>query len=281
MDSRNRIKIRWVSFALAISVIYIHAYNVEVYQLTESYGLGKILYRLEDWLNRMQTACVPAFFMISGYLFFRNYSWNKVWHKYKSRVKSLLIPYLLWCTLYFLFYFLITRIPVIATHMNMEKVPFSFLYYLQCLWDSAYTVLWFIKSLILVIIGTPFYYAVMKKRETLLGEGISITLSIVLIVFSIVGDSHVLNSWFLIGCFLAVRFSKQVEEVKKSKTIIGIIGFVLCTLWLFPEGKESNWVWIVLTIFSAWNALDIIKFLVNPNGGKGKLSFFIVGIVSF
>lgn len=43
--------------------------------------------------------CVPVFFMLSGFLFFRNcdiLSWHTYKRKVKSRIKTLLVPYLLW-----------------------------------------------------------------------------------------------------------------------------------------------------------------------------------------
>ena len=65
------------------------------------------------WLTEI---CVPLFFVISGYLFFRNTpekpqpKW--FWEKYKSRFFSLLIPYLIANIIAWgCYYFAITKVP--------------------------------------------------------------------------------------------------------------------------------------------------------------------------
>ena len=120
MELRVRRKIKYIEFVLAFSVIFIHTYNVEVYGLLAEYGgAGAVLWYVENFFNSMQSVCVPFFFVLSGYLFFQNYSWQKVWEKYRSRIYSLLIPYVIWCTIYFLLYLFCTRVPVISRYMNM------------------------------------------------------------------------------------------------------------------------------------------------------------------
>lgn len=85
-------KVSVLSFALCCGVVSQHV---------------KWICRDYEWLNVLQSfwffiveTCVPFFFMISGYLFFRTYQSCKWREKLQSRVKSLLVPYLLWNIFY-------------------------------------------------------------------------------------------------------------------------------------------------------------------------------------
>lgn len=276
-------KIQYISFGLALSVIYIHTYNVEVYGLpTDFDSAGGALGWLESFFNQVQVACVPFFFMISGYLFFRNYGWDKVWEKYRSRIHSLLVPYLIWCTLYYVLYLILTHIPVIAGHMNMSPVPFSFKYYISCLWNSTYTVLWFIKSLLFAIIGAPLYYGLMKKKSSRLWDRVSLLSSVLLLLYCLLENLQLtgihfltafLNIYFLLGGMLAIRYSTLVERVRKYNVPFGIAG-VLAYFFYLGAGGENNVLWVLLFLVSLWNAVDFFSYDVAPKWWM-KQTFFI------
>lgn len=79
-------KITVLSFILSISIVYIHSvWNVKNSLLT--------IVRL--CFFNLQNICVPMFFFISGYLFYRNFSMDKLNYKYKKRLKTLVVPYLI------------------------------------------------------------------------------------------------------------------------------------------------------------------------------------------
>lgn len=92
-----------VRFPLALLVLYIHiGSNVDFlaaadYSFFSGHGISNAMVLfLHEMLPKV---AVPAFFTISGYLFFFGFStWNKaIWiKKLKNRIWSLLIPYLLW-----------------------------------------------------------------------------------------------------------------------------------------------------------------------------------------
>lgn len=274
MDIRNQRKIQYISFFLALSVVSIHTYNIDIYELTDGLDIGEhILVFVENLLNRLQSICVPFFFLISGYLFFRNYSWDKVIQKYKSRIKSLLIPYILWCTIYFGIYLVITNLPIIAVHMNMGRVPLSFRYYIECLWNSTYTVLWFVKNLILTIIGAPVYYGLFKKKNKFFWKAVSILGSIILLVYSRYFSTF-LNIYFLIGSLLSLHASKYVESREKIKIIMGALGIVIGVFWMLLLGEQEENLWVLFMIVSIWNTLDGLDFNKAPAWWQKQTFFF-------
>lgn len=289
MEQGVRRKIQYLSLMLATFVISAHTYNVEVYGLSaESDGVGTVLYYLESFLNTVQHASVPFFFTISGYLFFRNYSWDKVLEKYRSRICSLLVPYLLWCTMYFVLYFFCTNVPVISRYMNMEKVPLSLTYYLGCLWDSTYTVLWFIRDLLLTIINAPVYYALFVKKKSRFWDIGTLIGSYMLIGYCVLKDMGAinlqvpisnLNLYFILGGVLAVRCHTVVENRNRWSSLLGVAGSCGCLLYEGIVG-EVNAVWTLLLIASIWYAADCFSYSREPAWWM-KQTFFIYCAHSF
>lgn len=83
----------------ALMVVGIHSYNAGVS------GASPAASYLEGFLaHGLFTAAVPVFFILSGYLFFRNTeSVSDVVVKQKKRARTLLIPYLAWSAFYYVF----------------------------------------------------------------------------------------------------------------------------------------------------------------------------------
>lgn len=82
-----------------IFVVYIHSDNTTQYELNGK--IGDIAKFIEGIIApSIINVAVPIFFLVSGLLFFRDYNWNKVLSKYKSRIKSIAIPYFAWNSIY-------------------------------------------------------------------------------------------------------------------------------------------------------------------------------------
>lgn len=102
-------KIRLLSLICAIAVMYIHAENWSQFGFSESTA-G---YALQWKLIGLCSFAVPFFFTVSAYLFFRDFSWNRLLPKWKHRIFSLVVPYLLWNTIYFVYLALLSRVPLL------------------------------------------------------------------------------------------------------------------------------------------------------------------------
>ena len=86
-ESQFRKKIHWFNFCFSLLVIWVHSANAELYL-----GRGQeayFVYQIEDFFsNVIGQIAVPGFFMISAYLFFRNFSWNQLMNKWNSRIRE-------------------------------------------------------------------------------------------------------------------------------------------------------------------------------------------------
>ena len=104
-ESKFRKKITWFNFICCLLVIWNHAGNADLFFGTEAaaHPLYRFEYQIMPALIRVN---IPCFMMISGYLFFRDFTWEKLSGKWKRRIKTLLIPYLLWNLLYYAGYYI-------------------------------------------------------------------------------------------------------------------------------------------------------------------------------
>ena len=119
---------------------------------------------------------VPAFFLISGYLFFRNadrFTRSVYTSKLKRRLRTLLIPYLLWNLLYVVILFL----PLLYDSVKTGTVTaglsgfFSQNDFLSVFWAGkrgypANVPMWFVRDLMVMCLASPAVYLLARKFKT-------------------------------------------------------------------------------------------------------------------
>ena len=93
-------KLKILSFISIIGVLVAHSYFVE----NNAWEINAFI---QDWIGcQIVRFCIPLFFFISGYLFFRETKdgggIQKILRKMRTRAHSLILPYLLWNLLFFL-----------------------------------------------------------------------------------------------------------------------------------------------------------------------------------
>lgn len=126
---------------------------------------------------------VPIYFFISGYVFFYNVDFNKSAYirKLKNRIKTLLIPYIVWNTIA-IARILLCYLPCLSSiNPNKGYAPnLSILNILSCYWDNNPGIvpvyqhylpvdgpLWFLRDLIIIVVCTPVLYCVIKRYRHL------------------------------------------------------------------------------------------------------------------
>ena len=109
-------------FICSLMVVGIHSYNI-----TDEY-FNTVTGYIESFLcHGIFIAAVPIFFFLSGYLFFRNISSTKdVLKKMKTRAKSVLMPFLVWSTLY-LFIFTVGSLTPFFSSEGVSFAPLDIL----------------------------------------------------------------------------------------------------------------------------------------------------------
>lgn len=158
-------KITWFTFLFSLLVIWVHSYNAVLFL-----GSGRAAARI-DFLERLlgdrvAQIAVPGFFLISSYLFFRNFTMERLWKKWNSRIQSVLVPYIVWNLLYYLGYVAGSRLPVVSGLIGKGKIPFQFPEAAEAVLHYTYNyVFWYLHQLILLILLAPLIFLVVKRKK--------------------------------------------------------------------------------------------------------------------
>lgn len=162
-EHQFRNKITWFTFLLSILVVWVHSANGELFLGQSPEAAGVI--RFERFLGgTMGQIAVPGFFMMSGYLFYRDFCWEKLGRKWNSRIQSVLVPFFLWNGIYYLGYVIGSRLPVIADIVEKGRIPFDWYTAVEALIHYTYNyVFWYLYQLILLILLAPVLYGILKN----------------------------------------------------------------------------------------------------------------------
>lgn len=158
-----RNKVTWFSFVLSILVIWIHAYNAELFLgYQAATGTVYILeHRIGDWFGQI---AVPGFFMISGYQFYRGFHLGQLKGKWNRRVKSLLVPYIVWNFLYYISYVIASRIPAVAAVIGKGEVELSLNAVVNAVVGHTYNnVFWYLYQLLWLVALAPVLYLLFRR----------------------------------------------------------------------------------------------------------------------
>ncbi len=200
----NRVSI--YSFLLSVLVILVHAVNLSENGavLSESAFWGRLTIPgyIEDFFtNTLGQVAVPGFFLLSGYLFFRTlHGPDGIPGKLSRRLKSLLVPYLLWNSLHYLARLLTGNASLSLT----ECIEAVFLYRYN-------SVFWYLFQLLLLSGLAPLLYVILHT-PWLRGLFPAITLAAIYNSFDIPYLNEDALFYYYLGAFFACRGRAFFEQ---------------------------------------------------------------------
>lgn len=161
MNEREKLRsesLNLLRFPLAVVVLIVHTFDLKFEQKISPDTtpiFQEICYFIDGFLRGQS---VPIYFFISGYVFFLGITLTKDTYKQKlrNRVKTLLIPFLIWDTLPLLPW-LIKQLHIVSTP-SVSPLIFNNLY-------PQNNPLWFIRDLMIVVIFTPAIYWLLKHTR--------------------------------------------------------------------------------------------------------------------
>lgn len=276
-------KVTTVNFILAIIVVLLHSQNILIYEDV----MGRAVHGGEHLIsNIIGDLAVPSFFLISSYLFYRNYGKDKILSKYKSRIRSVFIPYLLWNVMYYVAFVILTRLPVICSIMTTQKVPISFAEFMTSMFFYKYNgVYWFMYQLILFIIISPIIYAMISRKA-----GIFVLVILYLVNFGIArfpalpqGIHLDMLLFWCIGCYFAVHKSEMFERVEAGKNAVvcmsaAVVLIIVRFVLEFHEivilhGSFVLYNLLVINVVVLWFGMNILRY--EKTCWQMKITFFI------
>ena len=158
-------------------MVFIHAYGTDVGLSNGAVKVGiENSSYFSDFVRNffsqgIARIAVPLFFLMSGYFFFLGFSWSveNYKKKIKSRIKTLLIPFLFWNIFTLLLYALAQYLPVTQAYFSGKNDPVSTFE----LYDYVNAIIginkspisyqfWFIRDLIVMGLLSPAIYMAIK-----------------------------------------------------------------------------------------------------------------------
>lgn len=264
-------------FLLILLVVLIHSSLTPFISADQFPGGVAVM----SFLSRTLANCaVPSFMIISGFLFFRNFSYfdpSLFKRKIKSRIKTILIPYLLWNLIAaVLFLFKAGQLGYnnfgVISHSSFHILPF-----LRGFWDLQHGypfdfVLWFLRNLMVFIALSPLFY--IFGRYTL--PSLIITLFLIL-----TGNNLFQGCYFLIGAYIALHermFGERIRSIVLRWSPPALLISLITLICLHPSGILLHFT--ILTRDVAATATVIVIAGIWSRG-KGKPMHNIAGITFF
>lgn len=235
---RNSIQSRALAmlrFPLAALIVLLHTgyegASTDVTYYIAHYVIGNIV-----------TLSVPAFFFMSGYLFFMGkepFSLSVYVGKMRKKIKGLLIPYLLWNIIAYL---LGIAYKMAKDHTIGEVMPWNLIsifwaqgegiigtsllgYTYPAIVSPASGVLWFIRDLFIMMLCSPIIYAIIKRIKWGVFP-LLFFLNVFKLGIPFVGFSLPAVTFFSLGSFFSIH-QKDVFDWVKNRNIFWFLSFLL------------------------------------------------------
>lgn len=153
-----RNKITFLNVVLTFMIVILHAKS------PERFGLA-----LEDYpvIYSISTFCrvaTPLFFFVSALLFFKDCGFDQLKRKYESRIRTLLIPYILWNLIFVSLFWIMSHTPAISMKLNVGEILNTPKEFIIAVLNSYHSDLWFVRNLMFYCLLAPIYLVVFKNR---------------------------------------------------------------------------------------------------------------------
>lgn len=246
--------ISWMRFPLIFMIVLLHCYCA-----IDAHGHPDFFQWVYPFGLLLGETGVPAFFFISGFLFF--YSSKVYSQKIKSRVHTLLIPYLFWNGLILLAYVLLWLIGKPMLIMGKSIADYELVDYLRAFidrgsWDFGNGVpmlcpYWYIRNLMVICVFSPIiYYGIRYLRWILV-------LALFVWWISIPYNGMIASSllFFSIGAYFSIEQKNPIVVLQKYKiafwgiwTVAFLIDWAHCFM-IVPYALYFHRISLLLNIF--------------------------------
>ena len=297
-------------FPLAVVIVIIHTFSSGGFTVQgKSISLEGMPLLLE--INRFIDAflrgqSVPIYFFISGFVFFLGIELTKETyiHKLKNRMKTLLIPYIIWNAAA-VFIMLFKRLPCfssLAPNLHKGQLDFSLSAILETFWNASKGIftntvieirnaiypqnapLWFVRDLMIVVLCTPILYWLLKRTRYYFVLALG-TLWFVSAYWDLGYANQLFTAFFFFtwGAYMSVNKKDMLQEFgrffKGSILLYPLLALTyVLSVHCFPEASSTiKRVNVLVGLFFAYN---VAAWLLKRNVCKvspflASSSFFI------
>lgn len=222
--------ISFVRFPMIVGIVLIHSRLPKPMDCTATPIYDYVVEK--GCIGTFMRVCVPLFFMISGYLFFANVAENfgktEYFSKLKSRLHSLLKPYLFYNALAVVLFLIMGLMrPDLQSGFTPVVSEWNAPLVVSLFWDYGKNIpivpqFWFIRNLMVIVLLTPFIYFLIKK--------------VGYFFVSVLGCLWVLNVWEfgIPGTMGLFFFSLGAAMAIKGESVFDVAVRLRCIGFLYP-----------------------------------------------
>jgi len=282
-NARFRNQISWLMFIFSILVIWVHSYNVELFAGTQWGAAWERAAQIENfWSVGIGQIAVPGFFLLSSYLFFRNFSREKLPGKWKSRFFSVVVPYVTWNFLYYMGYVIATRLPMVQKVVGKEPVPFGAEEIVSAILHYSYApIFWYLFQLILLLILAPIVFLFVKNRYV----GVIYLAALIAAMYFHMDTGHPNTDalfYFSFAAYGAVHWREFLERKGTNDRVMVGVALLIVAVYSYGMMKEpgANVLWTIAYRLLVPVSLFLMTSAFELPQAKSwmKLSMFQYGI---
>ena len=267
-------KKEFISFLLSVLVLFIHSHFAKdiVNNSLISVINCKVSYFFSDSITRF---AVPMFFMMSGISFFNNYDNKKYLTKIKTRIFTLVIPYLLWNTIWMIWEIFTSYSFIANFSANSAPYPLTLISILKGIFFyNCNAPFWFVLDLIIFSFAAPIVFLIIKNRYFGIISVIFISIVSLFGIYLPIGLFYYPMSivFYLMGGIIGYHFfdfaSKKSSKLIQIASLIFLWGYILAKNIAPQEIHINNYltqtVVYTLAAFSLWNIADMFIERIKP-----------------
>lgn len=269
-------KIKYIYFISTIGIVMYHCrwikdLNIETLNTIDNLFLSLYVKTVEQ----LGVICMVFFFFMSAFWFYKGTETNKdTIKKWKKRIKTLLIPFLMWTLL----------IGIVEVHKGELVITPSNIFY--HLFETPIAgPLWYILGILILQLFAPIIVALKKRRKIIIILFTTIIIYISLRTLNIVPHLLAFESWwwynnlifyiptYIIGAYIGMYHPNILltkEYNSKKYTYIGILLLLLVfLLWNFiPANSVLAIIYSIIDIIGLW-------FILKPRFCSKEISDFL------
>lgn len=270
LDFRQTELIKAMRFPLIVLVLYVHStrpMDIPMYWSLDGENVFRIFSEiLSHYVGGLSLCC---FFFFSGFLFYHKFEeeqYGQKWigQKLQRRVKSLLIPHLLWNTLYILLIILISAVCgwtgiALSNDLIGEVYKGPLFWYVTGPVDFP---LWYLRNLIVLSLLAPLFYYPVKRYPWL-----SMIVLLFLYVLTFCGVRFFLLpsiTFYGVGVWMSIRKDNLIKICRRIKYPAAVLAIVLLAFMTasYNRGFDNN-VFLIFAPFGMITLMNIFDSLLD------------------
>lgn len=267
-------KKEFISFLLSILILFIHSYFAP--DIFSDSLISVVNHKVSYFFSQSITRfAVPLFFMMSAISFFKGYNNKKYFSKIQNRFFTLVIPYLLWNTIWMLWEIFTSYSFVARFSTGGEPYPLTFINILKGIFFYGCNIpFWFVFDLIIFSLAAPLVFFIIKNVYVGI---ISVIFLSIVSLFGIYLPMDVFYYpmafvFYLMGAIIGYHFFDSVS--KKSSKPVQIASLIFLSAYILAKNIAPQEIRIdnyliqtivyTLAAVSLWNTVDMFIDRIKP-----------------